>query len=387
MIFGFTILFWVQKDNNISEDENRVLQTLPEFSFDRLISGDYSTDMNDYFADQFPFRNFFINAKSRIELALLKKENNGVVLGDDGQLAVRSSLNRDFDEIEIQNIDQFDKTRLSILLDIEKQFDSKLTAAGIDYCFVMPMRSVDIAQSAMPAGFPNYRSDELLSFVREELRDTHFLDMYDMFREKYDAGEYVYYRTDHHWTTLGAYYCYVEIMKSFGMEPYPLEAFTQEKISDSFYGTTWSKSGFRFVGSDEIYYFHNNEISDDKFTSIVKSNFAEINSFTGFYNHEKLKEKDKYGSFMSGSSTHISITMNNTEGREKILLLKDSFGHSVAPFLALHFDIEMVDLDYLDKGIQIYFNNYNFDKVVVIYNLDNVISNDNLQRLKVNFEK
>ena len=83
-------------------------------------------------------------------------------------------------------------------------------------------------------------------------------------KERYDNGEYVYYKTDHHWTSLGAYYCYRAIMEHFGLEPYPLESFERETVSDAFYGTTHSKGGFKFVEPDTIEFFSLESIPAEK---------------------------------------------------------------------------------------------------------------------------
>ena len=89
IIFFFAVAFWVQKDQSFSEQENRVLQTMPEFTLEKFISGQFSKEINNYFADQFPFRDTFVGAKGIAETVLLKRENNGVVLGKNDNVAVR----------------------------------------------------------------------------------------------------------------------------------------------------------------------------------------------------------------------------------------------------------------------------------------------------------
>jgi hypothetical protein len=103
--------------------------------------------------------------------------------------------------------------------------------------------------------------------------------------------------------------------------------------------------------------------------------------FKGFYDRDYLETKDKYSAFISGSNTYTSITKEGEE-RETLLLIKDSFGHALAPFLALHFDLEIVDLNY-NASINNYFTKLDIDKVVVTYNMENVISTDNLGKLRV----
>ena len=110
---------------------------------------------------------------------------------------------------------------------------------------------------------------QLLKDVSRLFSDCNFVDLAGEMKTRFDAGEYVYYKTDHHWTTLGAYYAYCAVMEQYGLEPYPLESFTREQVSDSFYGTTYSKGGFKFIAPDPIEYFHHNELTPDQFKTTV----------------------------------------------------------------------------------------------------------------------
>ena len=88
-LLGFAIAFVLIPDNEVSAEENRRLAVFPEFTWERLADGSFSSDINDYFADQFPFRDMFVGIKGTIETGMLRGENNGVLVGTDGQTAVR----------------------------------------------------------------------------------------------------------------------------------------------------------------------------------------------------------------------------------------------------------------------------------------------------------
>ena len=89
VLYGFSILFVVLPDQSFSAEENRNLQTFPAFSVESLLDGSFSSKINTYFADQFPLRNGLVGIKGVAETVLWKGENNGVLLGSDGQLGVR----------------------------------------------------------------------------------------------------------------------------------------------------------------------------------------------------------------------------------------------------------------------------------------------------------
>lgn len=375
IIFFFAITFWTQKDVAFSEQENRVLQTLPEFTLEKFISGQYSKEINVYFADQFPFRDSFVGAKGIVETLLLKRENNSVVLGKNDNVAVR-----DMYPIEGGTVDFYNEEKMTAIGKILDQFFEELTKNGIDSALLIPPRTLDVMKSSLPSLFPSYRTESAYELLENELGDSTYVKLLDMYRKMYDNGEYVYYNTDHHWTTLGAYYAYVEIMKSFGMDYYELSDFDIETASDSFFGTTWSRSGFKFVGCDTIEYFHLKDADESKYTSTIHDTTYTKGEMKGFYDRDYLKMKDKYSSFLSGSNKYTSIIKEGEE-RETLLLIKDSFGHSIAPFLALHFNVEMIDLNY-NNNIASYFKTLDVDKVVLVYNMENVISTDNIGKLR-----
>lgn len=378
LIFFFATMFWVVEDVEFSDEENRVLKSFPEFSLSRLLSGEFSKEMNVYFADQFPFRDAFVGAKGIAETILLKRENNGVVLLSGGSVAVR-----DMYSVEGGSVDFFNEEKMNAIGDIVASFSKNLTDNGIENVILLPPRTVDVMKSKLPSLFPSYRTEAAFDILSKKLENSSYVDLLPIYREKFENGEYVYFNTDHHWTTLGAYYAYVEIMRSFGMEYYTLEEFERETVSDAFFGTTWSRSGFKFVKPDTIEFFHLIGEDETKYTTKIFDRTYTKGDFAGFYDRDYLETKDKYSAFISGSNAHTEITKNGSEEREKLLLLKDSFGHSVAPFLALHFDLVIVDINY-SSSLGEYFKDGTIDKVAVVYNMENIISSDNIGKLRVN---
>lgn len=376
IIFFFAITFWVQKDITFSEQENRVLQTLPEFTLEKFISGEFSKEINVYFADQFPFRDTFVGAKGVAETILLKRENNGVVLLKNGGVAVRNMY-----PIENGTIDFYNEEKMTAIGKIVKQFSDELTKNGIESAILLPPRSIDVKSHELPNMFPIYRTQSAYNILSEQLKDSTYIELLDWYRNADMNGEYVYFSTDHHWTVRGAYYAYEKIMQSFGMDYYSINDFEFEMASDEFYGTTWSRSGFKFVEPDELFFAHLKGEDESKYTVTVHDATYTKGSFTGFYDRDYLETKDKYSAFISGSNTYTTITKEGEE-RETLLLIKDSFGHAIAPFLALHFNLEIVDLNY-NASINNYFTKLDIDKVVVVYNMENVISTDNLGKLRV----
>ena len=196
-----------------------------------------------------------------------------------------------------------------------------------------------------------------------------------MLKGHFDNGEYVYYKTDHHWTSLGAYNAYCEIIKSYGLTPYSLDDFSRETFTTSFVGTTFAKAGAVFGGADTIELFRY-EGDEDYTTTIIKGDKKTV--LQGFYNKEKYRDiNDKYSVFIGsddtsdGGNNAVTIVAKNTgEKRQKLILIKDSFGNSIVPFLARHFDLVILDLRTSTQDFTSYLEDPDLAHILVLYNME-----------------
>ncbi len=376
LIFFFSLAFLISPDKAFSEQENRSLRTLPRFSVQRLASGEYASDFNDYFADQFPLRDAFVGLKAYAELAMGKGENDGILLGKKGTLARRSFDMMRADGSISADMDAFDAQHIADGVEGIKRAADTL---DVPLSVVLTGRNIDVASSAF--SYPAIYSRALWGQLRDALADdVRFADTVTLLRERYDTGEAVWYRTDHHWTTLGAYYAYAEILCSFGMESeiLPREAFAPRVASTDFYGSLWSASGMKFVPPDTVeFWLLGNENEFD----IVADGYA----LDGFYTEEHLTRKDHYSAFLDGTHDVVTVTKRGGEERPTLLLLKDSFANSLAPFLAQHFDLVLLNLssartDYTDVSARV--EEYEADAVLIVYTLENVIGTQKMNRLR-----
>ena len=362
----FTLLHWLLPDRDMSETENRTLTQFPPLSAKSLTNGSFTADIADYMADQFPARDFFINLKAASETVLLRGGNNGVIFAAGDNLITRTDL---------PNLENMESNlhSMQIFADWCKGKNIPTTAA-------ITGRNADVMDHTLPAAYGSYFSDRLWQSFAEMTADASYpvLNLRDPLREKAAQGEYVYYRTDHHWTTLGAYYGYAAIMDSIGTEPYPLTDFERRTVSLSFLGTTWSTAGAGWINGDEMEYFRFAE--DDQFTTTVKDDGT---SFPGFYEESYLAKKDKYSSFLSGNHALVTVTQNNpTADRETLLLIKDSFAHAAAPFLARHYDLVIVDLRYYKQRTISLVDEYGVDRVLYLMNIDSLTGSTVLKMLE-----
>ena len=369
LILILSVLFWAIPDRAFSETENKDLAQIPAFTWDGLIDGSYTADIADYMADQFPGRDFFIRVKAAAEMLLGKMSNNGVILGEGGTLIPRSeTINR-------ENLTK----NLSAIDALAEWCENR----NIPTTVAVTGRSADVLHHTLPDFYGSAYSDALWEALSGEAHalDRPILPLRDPLHERAKAGEYVYYRTDHHWTTLGAYYGTKEILTEMGETIAPIESYTREVVSDAFFGTTWSTSGMSWIAPDTMEYFR--FAGDTDFTTTIVDDGT---SFTGFYDRSYLARKDKYSSFIGGNNALVTVRKNGDADRPTLLLVKDSFGHSAVPFLAQHYDLLIVDIRYYKKSTAALIDEYGVDRVLVLYNIDSLTSTADSVLLRAGLE-
>ena len=373
------LLFAALPDSDFSDEENRELQTFPKLTWESLTEGKFGSQMNSYFADQFPARDALVGLKGVSELALGKGENNGVVLGKDGQLAVRwfdAYINR---LSRVYDTDYYAKDSIAAQTEALNQLSTDLAAKDIPLTVIIPPRTLDVVGAQ--TRYPMQSTDALWADIEAGLDESvNYIDLCEQMKTAHQNGEYVYYRTDHHWTTKGAYMAYQTLMTEWGRENdvYAQGYFTVEAV-DGFLGTTWSRAGLKFVKSETIELWH--YAGEYDFTVTDPETGV---SFNGFYNREYLEKKDKYSAFLDGTHGVLTVTKNTDEPRQKLLVLKDSFFNSMAPFLAQHYDLVVVNLSVGGtQPLQTYIDQYGCDGVLIVYNAENIIENNALAGLCV----
>ena len=380
IIFALTILFFVMPDNNFSDEENRSLQQFPQFSFETLTSGKFTEGMGKYYSDQFPFRNTFVGAKTAVSYAFLMNQNKGAVIAKDGYIIQRydiyDTVESNFDmDLSFNETTQYIKSNCEYINAFQENLselgDKKLTFAAVP-------RKIDVMTNKLPAFFPTDRNQVYYDTLVENINRDIYFDLKSVLLDK--NGEYIYYRTDHHWTTIGAYYAY----SSLYYDPIDKGAFLVEKVSDEFYGTTWSRAGAKWIPPDEIYYFRDEDKHDAEFFTTEIHGRRTIN---GFYDFELLQKKDKYASFIGGINAHTSVSLNPDapinfiHGRPKLLLITDSFGQSIAPFLAWHYELEIVDLRFFNENIYDLIADSQISDVLILLGMESLSTQNNLVKL------
>ena len=348
-IGGFFILHVVMPDRDFSVIENRNLQSFPHFGIDAIVSGKYMEDIDEYVIDQFPQRDHFVAMKSKMEILLGKDENNDVYITKDNIL-----------------IDQYSKPNYEIIDANIKSIQSFSSKVDIPVHLSLIPTQNDIYAHLLPKGAPIYKQKEVIDNVYKQYQQN--IPIYDQLMEHRD--EYIYYKTDHHWTSLGAYYGYQSIIQYFNQTP--IELPSKELMSNEFYGTIFSKSGFRSIPRDDIYIYTPNQ----KIT--ITNEFGVQEAM--LYDETKLQNKDQYELFLGGN--HPLVEIQGT-GEDKIMIVKDSYTNALVPFLTSHFEeIHLIDMRLYKGPLSNYIEEHQIDEVLINYAISNFSEDKNLIMLR-----
>ena len=371
-IGAFAALHLFLPDRTFSENENRNLEQLPIPQFTgsgaNFFSGEFMRDFETYVTDQFPLRDAFMSVKAACELALGKTENNNVFFGEDDTLFAGVDFPKE--GLVDKNLSFVEK--LAQNLDIPVYFSlvpNKLNIEGdrlLDPPAALWGNELPLALSV------NYLGEDLWS-AAAQLQLARWVDLMPTFRQHADEG--LFYRTDHHWTSLGAYYGYAALMEAMGMEAVALENYEKTTVSTDFLGTTYSSSGAGWVKPDSIDIY----VPEDGVSVITYSSGAAAPG--QLYDESRLEVKDKYSYFMGGNTPLAVISTGHTEG-QKVLVIRDSYSDSLAPFLTAHFsEIHLFDLRYNNSSITQYVEENGIDTVIVLYSLSNFLTDNNLFKM------
>lgn len=362
-IEGIFIINLFKSDTDVSVMENRTLTHKPRFDIDNLIEGRYTKKYESYKNDQFIYREKFINIKSSIDSLIMKKDNNNVYKGEDGYLF--EGFEKPNEENEKNNIEAINSF-------MEKHSDINTT-------FMLIPISSTVLKEKLPKNAPILDEKIYVDEFEKSLDSRiNFIYPYDTMR--FHKKEYIYYKTDHHWTTLGAYYAYEELCEKLELDKKNLDDYTKVLATDEFYGTLYSKGLFKVKKGDDVYVYINEDEKDESIITYTE----EKKKSASFYNTNKLKEKNKYDLFLDGNHPLVEIENVNVNNDKKLLMIKDSYANSFVEFLTPFFsEIVMLDPRYYYNDIEELISEKEFTDIIYLYN-SNTFFQDNSLSLVLN---
>ena len=363
LIFGFAAATILKPSSERSETENRLLEQRPDLNWGDLISGKFAEDYEAYLSDQFVCRDGWISLKTAFERATLRQEAEDVYFARDHYL-----IEKHTGVFSTQTAEQNIRTLSAFFTDLSQSLDSRHLTA-----MVVP-NAVDILRDRLPAFADPYDEELYLRKIAEALPDGVWFDSSAVLSEH--SGEEIYYRTDHHWKTLGAFYTFRAWAQEKGLAGTSALSFQPVTVTDSFEGTIASRLGIS-GRADSIerydpefpfdYYLIYNQ-SDDIRNSIYQDSF--------------LERKDKYAYFYGGNFGLIQAKMPEHVTGRKLLVIKDSYAHCFVPFTYALFDqVDMLDTRYYNASISALIGQENYTDVLFLFNAAGFAEETSLARL------
>ena len=331
-------------DRYYSEREKRTLTQKPQFMIADFISGKFSDELDDYLTDQVPLRDGWVTMKTYLELAVGKRESGGVYICKDRYLMDKFS--------------SYSKKQLTANAAALAELQTKLAAAGIPMKTILVPMAARVLTNKLPAYAPVADYAAILQVLADAGVDT--TDVLSALAAH--SNENIYYRTDHHWTSLGAYYAYCAWR---GIEP-NADEWTQEILCNNFHGTTWNKVPLPTIPAEEITAWYKHA------SRSVSYNYGQYET-DSIYERKYLSGSDQYAVFLNSNQAQTVIEGSGKSG--KLLLIKDSYGNTFSQFPVEDYaEVHVIDLRFFRSDVLEYARENGITDTLVLYGTQNLVS-------------
>ena len=350
-------LYVVLPERDFSETEKRYLEDFPVFTWDSLASGEFGADIETYMADHIPGRDFLVGLNAYFENVTGRQVAKDIYVAEEDRL-VEAPVEWD------GMLAQQNMSAINMFADT--------IGAEVDF-MIVPSAGWAMEDSIKGLADP-YNDEQMISdlyaLAGDNLNTVDILSVYqDMERKD------LYYHTDHHWTSLGAYTAYRTYMQSVGRDYRAQEDFTVD-TAEGFYGTTYSRSALWLTPAEPLEMWTGSEN-----LSVTNGESDEVQA--GVFYEERLQEADKYTVYLDGNHSVVRIENPDNAGKGKLLVIRDSYANCLGCFLAESYEsVVLVDLRYYKEAISELYAQENFDDVLVCYSLSNFMTDTNLVWLR-----
>lgn len=341
-VLFFGIVNLIASDREHSDAENRALAQAPELTWQSLTDGSYFEGIDDYLADQFVGRDFWISLRLSFTRFMGQSESNGVLLCEDDYLMEKPVAPNE--EAVSKNL-----TAVS---------DFAARHSELNICMSIVPTAACVMEEKLPSNVPIRDQAADIAALQEEVSGVTFADVTDAL--KAHADEQLYYRTDHHWTSLGAYYAFTDMADELQITPN--DDYDIYTVSASFEGTLSSKSGCHdALDTVQIY---------APKTDYAVTYVGEGVTSASLYQRDALNDKDHYTVFFGGNHARIDIVTAANTGRN-LLLIKDSYANCMVQLLTPYYDkIILIDPRYYYDSADALIAAEGITDVLFLYNVN-----------------
>ena len=357
-VFGImAALFLLLPEKDFSETEKRYLEDFPKLTWESLSSGEFGADIETYMADHVPGRDFLVGLNAYFEKVTGRQVSKDIYVAEGDRLV----------EAPVQWNETLAKQNMMAV-----NMFADTIGTDVDF-MIVPSAGWAVEDSIKGLADP-YMDEQMIAdlyaLAGEKLNTKDILSVYEtMDREN------LYYRTDHHWTSLGAYTAYKTYMQSLGKDYRDQADFTVDTV-DGFYGTTYSRSALWLTPTEPLEMWTGSK-------NLTVTNGESEGVHAGVFYEERLQEADKYTVYLDGNHSVVTINNPDNAGKGKILVIRDSYSNCLGCFLAESYEsVTLVDLRYYKESISELYAREGFDDVLVCYSLSNFMTDTNLVWLR-----
>ena len=355
LLAALTLADLLNPAQGFSQMENRYLAQRPAWTLSRILSGEYARAYELYVDDQFLWRENWMEAKAWTEALLGRTENNGVVFGLDGWLFKKRITLTELYEKNLEAVRRF-----------------AIHAGGLPVSFLLAPSSDAVLTDKVPEGLYNLDQAALIAkaYDRLSLAGIAGLDVLTALRQSQEP--YLYYRTDHHWTTQGAYTAYLAWCGARGITPVQPDPHGAHVVKE-FSGTLAAAAKRQQNLLDEILYY------DMPHASLWLDGVRQ----ESLYDLSRTEGRDKYGLFLHNNPGRLTLTSTHPQAEEKTLLVfKDSYANAFLPFLTAHVrTIEVVDVRQYNGRVSELLAQGDWDEVLLLYHVDSLLEERSMLKL------
>ncbi len=357
LLFLVMIINVIVPDQEESELENRALEQRPRFNLTTILSGDFMEQWEEYLSDQFAGRDTWRSLKVSLDRLGGARKENDIYIGKDGQL---------MEDIEVP-----DDGRLEANLTAIRDFAE--TYEDIPVTMMLVPDAACILNDSLPAFARVEDQRQMFSMAERKLGDTvNWVDTVSILNNH--KSEKLYYKTDHHWTTQGAFYVFQDAAETLGIEGDVSDDFVSYTVTDSFNGVLAASSGVGLDEMEQIDIYAPTGGDDD----VVVNYVDEGRKTTSLYDSSKLETRDKYGVFLGGNTSVVDIRTVSTS-QKRLLVVKDSFADCFIPFLAPYYrEIVVVDPRYYSGTMQDIMDSYRITDALILYSGNTFFTDNNI---------